>query len=199
MDTMVKKNTILVHFRRFFTLLVFGMGLSYSEIRDHPQVHCETTKGPMKIEIYPEWSPIGAERFLALVADEFYTNIALFRCVKKFLVQFGISDNPIKKHWHGDNIPDDPNLHMGIKKNYLSFAGGGPNTRSTQLFIAFEDLEFLGNEPWETPFGMLYRFIKNFTDCQNFQVKLLMDKTLLITFIRVTKISHHLETVQISR
>lgn len=51
------------------------------------------------------------------------------------------------------DIKDDPNLHKGIRKNYLSFAGGGPNTRSTQLFIAFEDLDFLGHEPWETPFG----------------------------------------------
>ena len=43
---------------------------------------------------------------------------------------------------------------MGIQKNFLSFAGGGPNTRSTQLFIAFEYLDFLGKEPWETPFGV---------------------------------------------
>ena len=46
-------------------------------------------------------------------------------------------------------------MHKGIKKNYLSFAGGGKNTRSTQLFIAFEDLDFLGKEPWETPFGIV--------------------------------------------
>ena len=32
----------------------------------------------------------------------------------------------------------------GIQKNFVSFAGGGPNTRSTQLFIAFEYLDFLG-------------------------------------------------------
>lgn len=37
----------------------------------------------------------------------------------------------------------------------MSFAGGGPNTRSTQIFIAFEDLNFLGKEPWETPFGVV--------------------------------------------
>lgn len=29
----------------------------------------------------------------------------------------------------------------------------GPNTRSTQLFIAYEFLDFLGKEPWEIPFG----------------------------------------------
>lgn len=38
-------------------------------------------------------------------------------------------------------------------KYYISYAGGGPNTRSTQLFIAYEDLEFLGKSPWEVPFG----------------------------------------------
>jgi hypothetical protein len=35
----------------------------------------------------------------------------------------------------------------------VSYAGSGPNSRSTQLFIAFEDLDFLGKAPWEVPFG----------------------------------------------
>ncbi|RYG62708.1 hypothetical protein EON64_17365 [archaeon] len=118
------------------------------------KVHCQTTKGPLDIEVYPDWAPLGARRFLELVVDDFYTDIAFFRCVKGFLTQFGISDHADKLHWHRANIPDDPNLRKGIKKHYLSFAGGGPNTRSTQLFIAFEDLDFLGEEPWETPFGM---------------------------------------------
>ena len=90
-----------------------------------------------------------------LVKDGFYTDIALFRCVKRFLTQFGITDNPAKKHWHHKEILDDPNIGKGIKKHYISYAGGGPNTRSTQIFIAFEDLDFLGKEPWEVPFGMV--------------------------------------------
>jgi cyclophilin family peptidyl-prolyl cis-trans isomerase len=121
---------------------------------DHPLVECETTKGSITIEVIPNWSPLGAERFLQLIDDNFFTNIALYRCVKRFLTQFGISDNPTKRHWHHQSINDDPNLNLGIKKNYVSFAGGGPNTRSTQIFIAFEDLDFLGKEPWETPFGI---------------------------------------------
>jgi cyclophilin family peptidyl-prolyl cis-trans isomerase len=75
--------------------------------------------------------------------------------VNKFLTQFGISDKPDKKHWHNKNIPDDPQNARGIKKYYLSYAGGGKATRSTQLFIAFEDLDFLGKPeaPWEVAFG----------------------------------------------
>ena len=141
---------------------------------DFPLVHCETTKGPLTIEVHKDWSPLGANRFIELVQDDFFTDIAFFRCVEGFLTQFGsshnnltlncwlltllrifcsISDNPEKKHWHNAVIPDDPNLHLGIKKHVISYAGGGANTRSTQLFIAFEDLDFLGKEPWETPFG----------------------------------------------
>ena len=114
---------------------------------------CETTKGDIEIEVYRDWSPIGADRFVELVNDGFYTDIALYRSVPNFLVQFGISDNNKYFHWHGDQIPDDPNLDRGIWKYDISFAGAGPNTRSTQLFIAYNDLDFLGKEPWETAFG----------------------------------------------
>ena len=118
-------------------------------------VQCRSTKGDFVIEVFQDWSPLGARRFLDLVEVGFFTDIGLFRCVDNFLTQFGISDNPDLKHWHEDNIPDDPNLNLGIKKYYVSYAGGGPNTRSTQIFIAFEDLDFLGREPWETPFGRI--------------------------------------------
>ena len=63
-------------------------------------VTCKTTKGPLKIEIYREWSPLGADQFMKLIRDGFYKDIALFRCVDKFLTQFGISDNPAMKHWY---------------------------------------------------------------------------------------------------
>jgi len=135
--------------------MLLGLGLAREEPKKvvTSRVQCETTKGPLLLEIYRDWAPLGADRFLELVRDGFYSDIALFRCVKGFLTQFGISDKAKFKHWHNKNIPDDPMLHIPIRKNYLSYAGGGKNTRSTQLFIAFEALDFLGKEPWETPFG----------------------------------------------
>ncbi|CAM9101951.1 unnamed protein product, partial [Ectocarpus fasciculatus] len=116
-------------------------------------VSCSTTKGPIKIEVVPEWAPLGAGRFLELVEDGFYTNIAFFRCVKGFLTQFGLSTDPSKKHWHRSTIQDDPHTGRPISKYVVSYAGSGPNSRNTQLFFAFEDLDFLGKAPWEVPFG----------------------------------------------
>jgi len=117
------------------------------------KVHCSTTKGSIDLELYRDWAPLGADHFIDLVKRGFFHDIAMYRCVKDFLTQFGISENPEFKHMHREEIRDDTNLHIPIKKGYLSYAGGGPNTRSTQVFIAFADLNFLGNEPWETPFG----------------------------------------------
>ena len=124
---------------------------------DNPEVTarvlCRTTAGDLDIEVYAEWAPLGAARFLQLVKDRFYTDIAMYRSQPNFLTQFGISDNPKLQHYHGMTIQDDPNLHIPIKTGYMSFAGGGPNTRSSQSFIAFASLDFLGKEPWETPYG----------------------------------------------
>lgn len=117
------------------------------------KVLCKTTKGEFVIDVHKGWAPIGANHFLYLVETGFYTDISFFRCVEGFLTQFGISDKEEMRHLQEELIPDDVNLNLGIEKNYVSFAGGGENTRSTQLFIAFEYLDFLGNEPWETPFG----------------------------------------------
>ena len=119
------------------------------------KVTFSTTKGDIVLGIWRDWAPRGADQFLALVDAGFYTDIAFFRCVEGFLTQFGLSDNPAMVHYHSESIPDDPNLGHGIFKGAISFAGGGPNTRSTQLFIAFEYLDFLGREPWETPFGVV--------------------------------------------
>lgn len=147
---------VLCSIRAVLICLLLAVNINYvdSEYSDTThKVHCETTKGPFDLDIYASWSPLGAERFMNLVRDNFFTDIALYRCVEGFLTQFGVSDDPSKKKWHNWNIEDDPNLHKGIHRGYLSFAGGGPNTRSSQLFIAFERLDFLGKEPWETPFG----------------------------------------------
>lgn len=68
----------------------------------------------------------------------YFTGVPFFRVVPGFLTQFGICpDKALRKRWReAGPIPDDPNEHRPIKRGYLSFAGGGPNTRDMQFFIA---------------------------------------------------------------
>jgi hypothetical protein len=62
-------------------------------------VCCNTTKGFMTIAVHPTWAPVGAQRFLDMVNDNFFsTKIGLFRAMKGFLVQFGLAgDTEVQK------------------------------------------------------------------------------------------------------
>jgi len=126
------------------------------------QVLCHTTKGDLTIDVFANWSPIGAANFVKLVEDGFYSDIAMFRSVPGFLTQFGISDKPQYADRHGRLIQDDANLHIPVRRGYLSYAGSGPHSRSSQIFIAYADLDYLGKEPWETPFGRVTANPANF-------------------------------------
>jgi hypothetical protein len=64
-----------------------GLTEAISEGPNPAVVVCETTKGDIEITVTASRSPIGAARFLELVAAGFYSDVALFRVVKGFLVQ----------------------------------------------------------------------------------------------------------------
>ncbi|MBB5192832.1 cyclophilin family peptidyl-prolyl cis-trans isomerase [Silvimonas terrae] len=120
-------------------------------------VVCKTTKGDLEIAVQPAWSPLGAARFLQLVDDGFFTNVPLFRCVNNFICQFGAMPPHASAKTYA-NIPDDPKQPAlrAFKRGYLSFAGAGPNTRSTQMFITLGDnIGGLGEQAWETPFAQI--------------------------------------------
>jgi len=111
-----------------------------------------TTKGDFVVEVHRDWAPLGADHFYNLVRAGFFTDIAFFRVHPKFMVQFGISGNPkIASAMSNANIKDDPQKESN-KRGYITYAMGGPNTRSTQFFINFIDNNFLDTQNFP-PFG----------------------------------------------
>jgi len=111
-----------------------------------------TTKGDIVIEVHRDWAPLGADRFYNLVKSGFFTDVYFFRVHPKFMVQFGISGTPkIAAAWQGASIKDDAQKESN-KRGTITFAMGGPNTRTTQLFINFADNTFLDTQNFP-PFG----------------------------------------------
>ncbi len=99
------------------------------------EVLFSTTKGDFKVKAYRDWGPVGVDRFYQLVISGFYHDIAIFRVQPDYVVQFGISTNPeLNKAWEFYSIGDEEVLQSNTKGT-LSFARGGPETRTTQLFI----------------------------------------------------------------
>merc|ERR1712113_127587 len=97
-------------------------------------------------------APTGAKRFLELVTNKYYTDLAIYRAVPKFLVQFGVT-NDEKRNSRYEAIPDDLIRGVPITEGTVCFAASGPNTRSAVLCIFLESFKQLGSNSWETPIG----------------------------------------------
>eukprot|EP00529_Nitzschia_sp_RCC80_P028153 CAMPEP_0113440066 /NCGR_PEP_ID=MMETSP0014_2-20120614/366_1 /TAXON_ID=2857 /ORGANISM="Nitzschia sp." /LENGTH=269 /DNA_ID=CAMNT_0000330849 /DNA_START=87 /DNA_END=896 /DNA_ORIENTATION=+ /assembly_acc=CAM_ASM_000159 len=128
-------------------------------------VRCETTKGTITMKFIREWSPYGYDRAVELYERNFFDGSHFYRAIPKFLVQFGISyseDKELQK-FAKTPIPDDPvhdpkiEFHPGI----ISYAGSGPNSRGSQMFISYGSAASLGTQLWETPIGKVIEGYEN--------------------------------------
>src|SRR6266849_3226884 len=101
------------------------------------QVKFVTTRGDFTVTVTRAWAPLGVDRFYNLIKHHFYDNASFFRVLPNFMAQFGISAYPaVNAVWENANIKDDP-VTQSNTRGYVTFATGGPNTRTTQVFINF--------------------------------------------------------------
>jgi len=118
---------------------------------DSYRVEFDTTKGKFRIEVRKDWAPLAAERFYHLVLARFYDDVAFFRVIDGFMVQFGINGDPeVNQIWREATFPDDP-VKQSNSRGRISFATSGPDSRTTQVFINYVDnnrLDGMGFAPF---------------------------------------------------
>ena len=112
-------------------------GLTSEKAPDVFKVKFSTTRGDFIVEVVRSWAPIGADRLFNLVKIGFFTDVAFFRVMKNFVVQFGIHGDPeVTAAWREATIPDDDVIESN-QRGMVSFANRrAPNTRTTQMFIS---------------------------------------------------------------
>lgn len=98
-----------------------------------------TSQGLVRIEVTRAAAPLGADRFYNLVRNGYYNEVRFFRVITGFVAQFGLNGSPsVNAAWRNQRIADDPVTQSNLRGT-LSFATGGPNTRTTQVFINLVD------------------------------------------------------------
>jgi peptidyl-prolyl cis-trans isomerase A (cyclophilin A) len=129
---------------------------------DQFKARLQTTKGDVVILVHRDWSPLGADHFYELTKIGFYNNVAFFRVVKGFIIQWGINGDPKVNHdWSEITIKDDP-PKVSNKIGTVTFAKTGePNTRSTQLFVNLGDNSGSLDSQGFTPFGEVIQGLEN--------------------------------------
>lgn len=131
------------------------------------KVRCEITVNSQQymdyldILVKPYWAPRAASRFLELVREKYYDGVAFNRVVPKFLTQFGIGKDYFTRTKERElTIWDDFPKGVKFEPGYISFAGSGHDSRTTEVFVVMpgtseEQLEKFGENSWETPFAVI--------------------------------------------
>jgi peptidyl-prolyl cis-trans isomerase A (cyclophilin A) len=116
-----------------------------------------TTQGDFVIEVHRSWAPRGADRFFNLARMGFFDDTRFFRAIEGFMVQFGIPGDPtVAAKWREANLDDDPVTQSNLR-GFVTFAqSGAPNSRSTQVFIAYNNHPRLDASGF-APFGRVVK------------------------------------------
>ena len=117
-------------------LLISCTAKSIREYQAPMKFHAKfmTTKGEFIAEFDRSLSPLAVDRVYQLIKSGYYTDIAIFRVIPNFVVQFGIhNDTAMNRIWK-DGVPDETVIGKNTTGT-IAFARSGPKTRTTQLFI----------------------------------------------------------------
>ena len=111
----------------------------------------ETSKGTIRLDLYPEKTPMTVANFVNLVERGFYNGIGFHRVIPDFMVQGGC---PLGTGTGGPGYQFDDEIHPDLKHDApgkLSMANSGPATNGSQFFITHIETSWLDGK--HTVFG----------------------------------------------
>jgi len=102
-------------------------------------VEVATSEGVFHLMMHRAWSPLGVDRAYHLMDNDFYAGARIYRVVDGFVAQWGFSgDLTLDSVWREHSLPDEPTVESNLR-GVVSFARGGPESRSYTLFVNLVD------------------------------------------------------------
>ena len=112
----------------------------------------ETSAGSFEVEFVREWSPVAVDRVWELGQASFWSGARIYRVNDRY-AQFGYSGDPeADARWIPAGVPDEP-VRASNRRGTVSFARGGPGTRSAILFFNRGDNTNLDALEWNGVLG----------------------------------------------
>ena len=116
------------------------------------EVSFETSAGPFTIEFVRAWSPLAVDRVYELARLGFWDGARVYRVNDRY-AQFGYSGQPaLDSVWISNGIEDEMPIESNVRGS-VSFARGGPNSRSAILFVNRSDNSNLDRLEWNDVLG----------------------------------------------
>ena len=94
----------------------------------------DTSRGPIKIELYPDKAPLTVANFVNLAKRGFYDGLSFHRVIADFMIQGGCPEGS-GRGGPGYRFEDETTNGVRHERGVLSMANAGPNTNGSQFFI----------------------------------------------------------------
>lgn len=96
-----------------------------------------TSKGPIKIKLFPELAPKTVENFLTHAEEGYYDGLIFHRVIEDFMIQGGdpTGTGMGGESIYGEEFEDEFSMNLFNLRGALSMANAGPNTNGSQFFI----------------------------------------------------------------
>jgi len=110
----------------------------------------DTSRGPIKIELYPDKAPLTVANFVNLAKRGFYDGLKFHRVIPDFMIQGGCPEGS-GRGGPGYRFEDETKNGLSHERGVLSMANAGPNTNGSQFFITHVPCPWLDGK--HTVFG----------------------------------------------
>jgi cyclophilin family peptidyl-prolyl cis-trans isomerase len=126
----------------------------------NPVVEIDTSKGKIKVELYPDKAPKTVDNFLRYVEEKHYDGTIFHRVKVDFMIQGGGFTENMKEKSTYAPIKLESNNDMSHDRGTIAMARtGDPNSATDQFFINVKNNPILNyqnsSEPGYTAFGLV--------------------------------------------
>lgn len=100
-------------------------------------VEMQTSKGNIKIKLFPDQAPKAVENFIKHSEDGYYDGLIFHRVIQDFMIQGGDPEGTGMggESIYGEAFEDEFSNELYNIRGALSMANSGPNTNGSQFFI----------------------------------------------------------------
>ena len=124
----------------FIAILIFSSSAVLAQQPgDNPQVTIHTSKGDIRVELYPQQAPVSVENFLQYANDGFYEGTIFHRVISHFMIQGGGMTPDMARKATRDPIINEADNGLSNKRGTMSMARTNDvNSATSQFFINVE-------------------------------------------------------------
>jgi cyclophilin family peptidyl-prolyl cis-trans isomerase len=125
--------------RTLFTSMAF-LAFAAPAMAANPVVVMETSKGTIKIELFPDQAPITVKNFLSYVEDKHYDGLLFHRVIADFMIQGGGIEPTMKERKTKPPIKNESSNGLSNERGTIAMARtDAPHSATSQFFINVVD------------------------------------------------------------